>query len=288
MTNISKCITDDKGIVMSCINSTDIVKKMKELHNLDVSVTAALGRLITVTALMGYGLKNPNDMITVKINDGIKLNSLISTADSSGNVKGYATVNKVKLVELDEFGQPNVNKIIGNQGNLTVIKDVGLPEPNIGTVKLATGGIAEDIAVYYALSEQIPTAVGAGVFLDGEEVKAAGGYIVHRLPEVSEETVSIIERNIKNNFQICGMFLQGMTELDICAKILETLNYTTIDKSSVEYKCECNRERVTDALLSLSADDREQIYNDKGNVIANCQFCNKSLTITRDELNKLL
>lgn len=287
MGKLIRCITSDGLVMASAVDSTDIVSRAEQIHNTSAVVTAALGRLLTATSLMGNMLKGAKNTITVKIAGDGPVGSLIAVADAEGNVRGYA-VNSVVELPLKPNGKLDVSGAVGTNGTLYVIKDLGLKEPYNGFVPLSSGEIAEDITAYYAVSEQIPTVCALGVLVNPDlTVKKAGGYIIQLLPAVmnDENIIGKLEENIRHIPPVTAMLEEGMDIEDIVRKALNGFETEVLYEQEVAYKCNCSRKRFEKAIKSLSKDELLSMAEEMDEAEVNCQFCNKSYVFSKEELN---
>lgn len=290
MGKLIRCITSDGLVMATALDSTDIVTKAEQIHKTSAVVTAALGRLLTATAMMGNALKGKSNTITVKIDGDGPAGALIAVADSAGDVRGYA-VNPVVEIPLKENGKLDVSGAVGTNGTLFVIKDLGMKEPYNGFVPLSTGEIAEDIAAYYAVSEQIPTVCALGVLVNPDlTVRVAGGYIIQLLPAAHgyEEVISKLENNIKAMKPITTLLDEGKTIEDIVKIALAGFEVEVLSEQSAEYKCNCSRERFERALKSLNKQELTEMADEMDKAETVCQFCNSVYTFTSDEIRSFL
>ncbi|NLK70977.1 MAG: Hsp33 family molecular chaperone HslO [Clostridiales bacterium] len=285
---IKRAISSDASVVASVLDATDIVSEIERIHTTSAVVTAALGRLSIAASLMGYGLKGEKDSITLRLDGNGPTGSLVAVSDSRGNVKSYVC-NPIVELPLNQYGKLDVAGAVGKEGTLSVIKDLGLKEPYIGQIPIVSGEIAEDIASYFAVSEQIPTVCGLGVLVNPDlSVKAAGGYLVQLLPFADEKSVDILEKNIKQILPVSKMFDDGMTAEEISLKLLEGLNPNVLDEAEVAYKCDCSRERTEKILISLGEKEIKEIVEDNEITEVCCHFCNKKYKFTPEELMALI
>lgn len=289
MDKIIRCITSDGGIMAIAVDASDIVFTAKKLHNLSSSAAAALGRLLCASSMMGDLLKQKDATMNLRLSGGGPLGVVVAVADSRGNVRGYVG-NGNCPTEYYENGKINVAKAVGKDGVLNVMRDYGSGDPYIGQVPIVSGEIAEDIANYYATSEQIPTVCSLGVLLDKNdgEVLLAGGLLVQLLPGADEETVSKLEKNAQALEPMTTMLAKGMSVLDICEKALEGFEIEVLDENPVNYVCTCSKERVRNALKSLSKEELKAMIEEDGKAEANCHFCNKTYCFNRAELQGIL
>lgn len=265
--------------------TTNLVEEGRKIHDTSPVVSAAMGRLMTAAGMMGYMLKGEKDIITLQIKGDGPLRGIVVTADNKGNVKGYPYNPSVDL-PLNSIGKLDVKGAIGN-GYLTVIKDLGLKEPYIGQTKLVSGEIAEDLTFYFYNSEQIPSAVALGVLVDRDwSIKKAGGFIIQLMPETDEETISKLENNLKKISSITSLLEEGKLAEDILEMLLGEIEI--LDKLPVNYNCNCTREKIRKALISIGLKDlKEMLEEDKGGEVK-CFFCNSSYVFNEDDLKEII
>ena len=290
MGKLIRCITSDGLVMATALDSTDIVAKAESLHKTSAVVTAALGRLLTATSLMGNALKGSESTITVKIDGNGPSGAVIAVADSNGDVRGYA-VNPVVEIPLKANGKLDVSGAVGTDGTLYVIKDLGMKEPYNGFVPIATGEIAEDIAAYYAVSEQIPTVCALGVLVNPDlTVRVAGGYIIQLLPAAYgyDEVIDKLEDNIKVMKPITTLLDEGKDILEIVKIALDGFEVEVLEEQSATYKCNCSRERFESALKSLNQEELESMANEMEKAETVCQFCGSVYTFTNDEIRAFI
>ena len=263
----------------------ETVNTAQQIHHSYPVCTAALGRLLTGGAMMGAMCKNEDDLVTLKIDGDGPIKQATVTADAHGNVKGLLYDPAVEL-PLKANGHLDVGSAIG-AGTLCVIKDLGLKEPYVGQTSLVSGEIGEDLTYYFASSEQVPTSVGLGVLVDTDlSVKHAGGFIIQLLPFASEDTISALEQALGKVHSVTDYFLQGKTPEEMMREILGEIEVEAV--RPVQYHCNCNRERVTKALISLGRKELDEMIADGQPVTLHCDFCNKDYTFTIDELKSLI
>lgn len=288
MGELVRAISENGGVVAFAIDSTDIVSQMERIHRTSAVVTAGLGRLLTAASLMGSLLKNEEDSITLRIKGNGPAGSLIAVSDYKGNVRGYVE-NPIVELELNKFGKLDVSGAIGKEGTLSVVKDIGLKDPYVGQIPLVSGEVAEDITAYYANSEQIPTACGLGVLVAPDlSVISAGGYIIQLLPGTTDEEITQIEENIRKMPPVSTMLKDKKTPEDICKMALEGFNPEVLDRMNCSYKCNCSRERVEKALISLGKDELNAMADENITQKVNCHFCNKIYRFNSQELRNLV
>lgn len=288
MGNLVRAISEDGGVIACAINSTEIVSQIEKIHQTSAVVTAGLGRLATAASMMGYMLKGEKDTMTLRINGGGATGTLIAVSNSSGNVKAFVE-NPIVEIPLNQYGKLDVKGAVGNDGFLSVIKDLGLKEPYVGQTPIVSGEIAEDITNYYAVSEQIPTVCGLGVLVSPDlSVRAAGGYIVQLLPFAEEGCISVLEENIKNIESVSAMIDEGLEPKDIIELLLKNLNPNVLENASTAYKCDCSRERTSRALSLIKKEDLVEMHNEQETVEVCCHFCNKKYEFSRNDIAEMI
>ena len=289
MDRILRCITSDGSVMALAIDSTDLVYTAQRVHKTSPTATAALGRLLTASSVMGAQLKQRGASITLKINGGGPIGTVVAVADSSGNCKGYAENPQADLPKKPS-GKLDVSGLIGSDGLLCVIRDYGAGEPYVGQVPIVSGEIAEDITSYYGVSEQIPSVCALGVLVDKEtgEVLLSGGLLIQLLPAAGEETVCRLEENIRALEPVTTMLAKGIGIEEMCKKALDGFEVEVLDEFSVHYACNCSKERVKNAIRLLSNEEILSLPDEKGYAEANCQFCGKSYQVSREELEKMV
>lgn len=284
MGKIVRTISADASVVATAFDAKDVVAEIERIHKPSAVVTAALGRLSIAASLIGMGLKNKEDTVTVRMNGNGPCGTLIAVADSFGNVKSYVG-NPIVEIPLNNLGKLDVKGAVGTEGTLTVIKDLGLREPYTGQIPIVSGEIAEDIATYFAISEQIPTVCGLGVLVNPDlTVAAAGGYLIQLLPFADEKVIDIIENNIKSLPSVTEMLSSGVTVEEMALKVLDGLTPNVLDDFSAEYKCDCSKERVERALISIGRNDLKEMAAENDNTEVCCHFCDKKYSFSSEEL----
>lgn len=263
------------------------VETARQAHNTSPVVTAGLGRLLTAGAMMGSMMKGDRDVLTIKAEGSGPVGHYLVTADSKGNVKGYAA-NPNVILPANAAGKLDVGGSLG-VGLLTVIKDLGLKEPYTGTCELASGEIAEDLTYYFASSEQTPSSVGLGVLMTKDNtVNVAGGFIIQLMPDATEETISIVEEKISTIKSVTSMLENGLDPEGIINLILGGLDPEILDKMPVRFYCNCSKERVSKALIAIGRKELDNIIEENEPIEVKCHFCNKAYNFTVDELKKLV
>ena len=280
--------TAGDGQVRAFVATTrNMVEQAREFHKTTKVATAALGRTLTATSMMGLMMKNDGDKITVIIKGGGPIGSILATANSKGIVKGYVD-NPNVVVEDYENGKLNVAAAVGSEGTVRVTKDLGLREPYNGSYPMVSGEIAQDLTYYFALSEQTPSVVALGVLTKEEEVEYAGGFIVQLMPDATEETISKLESNVANLDSITNMLKEGKTPEDILNIVLDGLNPQILDKCDVGFECECSKERVEGVLISIGQHQLAEMIEEDKKAEIGCQFCNSKYMFDEDELKAIL
>ncbi|MCE9676036.1 Hsp33 family molecular chaperone HslO [Paraclostridium bifermentans] len=280
--------TAGDGQVRAFVATTrNMVEKARDLHKTSKVATAALGRTLTATSMMGLMMKNDGDKITVIIKGGGPIGSILATANSKGIVKGYVD-NPNVVVEDYENGKLNVAAAVGSEGTVRVTKDLGLREPYNGSYPMVSGEIAQDLTYYFALSEQTPSVVALGVLTKEEEVEYAGGFIVQLMPDATEETISKLESNVANLDSITNMLKEGKTPEHILNIVLDGLNPQILDKCDVGFECECSKERVEGVLISIGQHQLAEMIEEDKKAEIGCQFCNTKYMFDEDELKAIL
>lgn len=265
----------------------ELVEHARITHGTSPVGTAALGRLLTAAGIMGSMMKGDKDLLSIIINADGPMGKTGVTADSKANVKGYISTPEFQNPP-NYLGKLDVGGAIGN-GNLRVIKDMGLKEPYVGTVGLITGEIAEDLTYYFATSEQVPTSVGLGVLMNKDNtVRQAGGFIVQLMPFASDEAIDRLEENIKNISSVTSMLDSGMSPEDILRQVLSGFDLDITDTIPTQYCCNCSKERVSKALISVGRAELKSMINDGKEIEVNCHFCNTNYIFSVEELKEML
>ena len=269
------------------VRSTEMTAKARELHYTYPVVTAALGRLLSAGAMMGSMMKGDKDKLTIQMNGDGPIGQLTVTVDSHGNVKGFPA-NPAVDIPLKKPGMLDVGAAVGH-GIMTVSMDLGLDEPYNGQVEIQTGEIGDDLAYYFTVSEQTPSAVGLGVMIDTDSsVKEAGGFILQLMPGASEETISALEEKVASAEPVTTMMEKGMTPEDILSYYLDGLDLKILEKQPVRFHCDCSKEKVASALATISKKDLEGLINDGEEIEVKCHFCNSAYKYNIDELKEIM
>lgn len=267
--------------------TTETVEEARKDHNTSPVATAALGRLLTAGAMMGTMMKGDKDILTLQIKAGGPLEGITVTADSKGRVKGYVG-NPNVCIPANSKGKLDVAGAVGI-GFMNVIKDMGLKEPYVGQVALQTSEIAEDLTYYFATSEQVPSAVGLGVLMNKDNtVRQAGGFIVQLMPFAEEETIAKLEANVQKITSVTNLLEEGHTPESLLEKVLEGFDMEINEKIPTEFYCNCSRERVEKALISIGRKELNEMIQEGKPIELNCHFCNKNYEFTVEELKEIL
>ncbi len=286
---IIRCITSDGTIMAEAIDSTNIVYTAQKIHKTGPVATAALGRLLTGSSLMGALLKRKEETVSIKINGGGPLGDVCAYADSYGNCRGYIQNPDIDLPR-KENGKLDVGAGVGKDGLITVMRDSGEGMPYTGSAELISGEIAEDITGYYAVSEQTPTVCALGVLLDKEshDVLLSGGLLIQALPTATDEELEKLENSVKSMESVTTMLTKGMDILAICKRALSGFEVEVLDEYDVAYTCSCSEDRVVRALSSLKPSEvRELADNDENRMEVKCQYCGKTYYFTKEDLGRI-
>ena len=278
----------DGFVKVVAIRSTEIVKRAAEIHGTTPNATAALGRALTAASMMGNMQKVDNGSMTLQVRGGGPIGTITCVSDADGNVRGCVTEAKVPLVEKYP-GKLDVGATVGTDGSLTVIRDLQMKEPYIGSVPLVSGEIGDDVTAYFAQSEQTPTACALGVLVDRDtSVKVAGGYLLQLLPGAPEETIDALEKGIQRAGAVTAMLEAGLTPEEILGQACGDLGVVFMETVEVSYKCYCTRERVTAALISLGREELTEIMEDQKAFHVDCQFCDTVYGFTPEDIKEIL
>ena len=281
-------MTMDGSVKVVAIRSTEMVRTGATIHNTTPNATAAFGRALTAASMMGNMQKVENGSMTLQIKGGGPIGTIVCVADPVGNVRGYVHEPNVPLVEKHP-GKLDVGATVGTDGALTVIRDMQMKEPYVGSVPLVSGEIGDDITAYFAQSEQTPTACALGVLVDRDRSgKVAGGYLLQLLPNASDEVIDKLEEGIRRAGAVTTMLEQGMTPEDILGQVCGELGVVFMETTPVSYKCYCSRERVTSALISLGRKELTEIMEDNKPFPVGCQFCSEEYIFTPEDIQELL
>ena len=278
----------DGFVKVVAIRSTETVKRGAQIHGTTPNATEAFGRCLTAASMMGNMQKVENGSMTLQIRGGGPIGTITCVSDSEGNVRGFVTEPNLPLVEKYP-GKRDVGASVGTNGSLTVIRDLQMKEPYIGSVPLVTGEIGDDVTAYFAQSEQAPTACALGVLVDRDcSVKVAGGYLLQLLPGAPDETIDALERGIKRAGSVTAMLEQGMTPEDILGQVGGDLGVVFMETTPISYRCYCSRDRVTAALISLGKEELEQIMTEEKSFPVECQFCDTVYRFSAEDISEIL
>ena len=278
----------DGFVKVVAIRSTEIVRRAAQIHGTTANATAAFGRALTAASMMGNMQKVENGSMTLQIRGGGPIGTITVVSDPVGNVRGVVTEPRVPLVE--KFpGKLDVGATVGTDGTLTVIRDLQMKEPYIGSIELISGEIGDDVTAYFVQSEQTPTACALGVLVDRDQsVKVAGGYLLQLLPGAPDETIDALERGIQRAGAVTKMLDSGLTPEDILGQVCGELGVVFMETTEVSYKCYCSRERVEAALISLGKKELAEIAAEGKTFPVECQFCDTVYEFTPDDIRKLI
>ena len=281
-------MTMDGFVKVVAIRSTEMVRRGAEIQGTTPNATAAFGRALTAGSMMGNMQKVENGSMTMQIRGGGPIGTITVVSDPEGNVRGTVTEPRVPLVEKHP-GKLDVGATVGTDGTLTVIRDLQMKEPYIGSTPLVSGEIGDDVTAYFAQSEQTPTACALGVLVDRDRtVKVAGGYLLQLLPGAPDEVIDALEDGIRKAGAVTAMLEQGMTPEDILGQVCGTLGVVFLETAEVQYKCYCSRERVEGALISLGREELTQIVQEGKDFPVECQFCDTVYRFTPENIKELL
>ena len=286
--NYISAMAKSGDVVCYVLDSTEIVACAEQIHKTSAAVTAALGRLLTAASLMGTRLKNETASLNLQLNGNGPAGAFLAVSDSLGNVRGYAQ-NPVVELPLNRYGKLDVAGVVGRDGFLHVTRDFGFGEPYIGNTPIVSGEIAEDITHYYATSEQTPTVCALGVLVNTDlTVINAGGFIVQLLPGAEESAIERLETNVNAMPPITQLLSDGKSPENIAKMLLHGFECEILEQRTVKYYCNCSQERVERALISIGAEDLEQMANEQPIIEVDCHFCPKIYKFTPDEIRNLV
>ena len=286
---IVRAMTGDGYVKAVAITGRDLVERARNIHTLLPMATAALGRALLGASMMGDMLKEQKGSLTLQIKGGGPLGTILAVSDCEGNVRGYVQNPHVELIEKYP-GKLDVGAAVGDErGTLTVIKDIGLKEPYVGSIGLFSGEIADDLAMYFVESEQIPTACALGVLVGTDQsVTSAGGYLIQLLPGASEEIITKIEAGVRKLGPVSAALEGGLDGEGLLRAVLSEFELEILEKHPVEYRCYCSRERVSRALVSMGRTELSSLIEEQGQAELTCQFCDRVYHYSKEELEELL
>lgn len=285
---IVRAISTDGMVQAAAICSRDLTERARQIHKTLPVATAALGRTLAAASMMGNALKSDGASLTLQFKGGGPLGTVLAVSDNEGNVRGYVTNPHVDI-PLRKDGKLDVGTAVGHEGTLTVIKDLHMKEPYVGTIDLLGGEIAEDVAGYFVKSEQIPTACALGVLVDRDQsVKAAGGYLIQLMPGAAEDTIAKVEGGIMAAGAVSAILEKNDDPEAMLRTVMSNFDLKILETCPVEYRCYCSRERVERALISLGRTELEQMLSEQGGCQLTCQFCDAVYEFTAEDIQRLL
>ena len=283
-----RAISKDGHIKATAVSTRALTERARQIHKALPVATAALGRTLAAVSMMGNALKEDGASVTLQIKGGGPLGTLLAVSDNQGNVRGTVD-NPVVDLPLRPDGKLDVGAAVGHEGTLTVIRDLNMKEPYVGTIGLFSGEIADDIAMYFVESEQIPTACALGVLVGVDQsVTAAGGYLIQLLPGAGEEVISKIEAGVQRMGPVTPVLEQGVDARGLLQAVLSEFQLEFLESHPVEYRCYCSRDRVTRALISMGREELESLIREQGQADLTCQFCDAVYHYTKDDLEAVL
>ena len=286
--HIVRAITKDGFVKAMAISSTNLVERARNIHKTTPTATAALGRVLTAASMMGNLQKVDNGALTLQVKGGGPLGTILATSDATGNVRGYVHNPSITLLE-KYAGKLDVGAAVGKEGMLTVIRDLQMKEPYIGSVALVSGEIADDVTAYFAQSEQTPTACALGVLVDTDQsVKVAGGYLIQLLPGTPDEVIDKLEAGIQKAGAVTPMLDEGLSPEEILLRVLADFETEILETTPVEYRCYCSRERVLQTLVTIGKKDLQELVEEQKPIRVECQFCDNVYEFSPQELQTLL
>lgn len=285
---IIKCLAHNGKISIICAKTTKLVEEARKTHDLSPVVTAAFGRMLTITSILGVEMKNEKDKLTVQIKGNGEIGMMVATANNLPRIKGYVANPHVDI-PLNEDGKLDVGRAVGNQGYINVIKDIGLKDPYIGISPLVSGEIAEDFANYFVNSEQRRSAVALGVLVNKDGVKNSGGYLINAMPDAGEEEIAKVEQAIFKAGAISKMLDQNMSLIEIAKKVTGDENVKIIEENITPlFECDCSKEHMKNGIATIGKEELQEILETDGKLEVVCHFCNKKYQFSREELEEIL
>ncbi|MBQ8851903.1 MAG: Hsp33 family molecular chaperone HslO [Oscillibacter sp.] len=283
-----RAISKDGYVKAVAVSTRDLTERARQIHKTLPVATAALGRTLAAASMMGNALKDEGSSLTLQIKGNGPLGKLLVVSDNQGNVRGTVD-NPQADVPLRADGKLNVGAAVGEEGTLTVIRDLNMKEPYVGSVELIGGEIAEDLAGYFVESEQIPTACGLGVLVDRDQsVKVAGGYLIQLLPGAGEDIITMAEGSLMAAGPVTGLLQENDDPADMLKRALSDFDLEILEESDIEYRCYCSRERMERALISLGADELQAMIDEQGDVELTCRFCDSVQKFEKAELESMV
>ncbi len=289
MDEIIRAITADGFVKAYVVNSTEVVREAQAVHQTGKVASAALGRTVTAALILANDMKNETDRVSVQFRSEGPIGNVVAEANGKNEVKGFVSNPNVTL-PLREDGKLDVGGALGHKGTLTIVRDIGMKEPYVGTVELISGEIAEDISYYYMQSEQIPTVLGLGVLVaQNFAILSAGGFMIQLLPGAPDSIIDQIEANVKNlPASISSLLADGKNAAEILSMLLSGFDYQILSKKEPLYRCDCSRFRVESALISLGRAEMESMIEEEQTTEVSCHYCNKKYHFSQEDLRMLL
>ena len=283
-----RAITADGMVKAAAVSTKYLTERARQIHRTLPVATAALGRLLAAGSMLGNALKGDGASVTLQLRGGGPLGTVLVVSDNEGNVRGTVDNPAVDL-PLREDGKLNVGAAVGVDGTLTVIRDLNMKEPYVGSVALLSGEIADDLATYFVESEQIPTAVGLGVLVDRDQsVKVAGGYIIQLLPGAGEDIISKVEGGVLGAGSVTKMLSENDDPEAMLRRLLADFDVEILERTPVEYRCDCSRDRMERALISLGPQELRSLIDEQGEAELCCRFCDQKQHFSREQLEEML
>lgn len=285
---IVRAMTKDGFVKAVAISSTHLVERARIIHHTTPTATAALGRTLTAASMMGNMQKVENGTMTLQIKGGGPLGTVLAVSDATGNVRGYVQNPGITLLE-KYAGKLDVGAAVGRNGMLTVIRDLQMKEPYVGSVALVSGEIADDVTAYFAQSEQTPTACALGVLVGTDQsVTVAGGYILQLLPGAPDDIIDRLEQGIQSAGTVTGLLSSGMTPEEMLQCVMSEFDVELLETTPVEYRCYCSRDRVKSTLIAIGKDELREIVDENKPIQIECQFCDTHYEFTPEQIEELL
>ena len=286
--SLIRAMTRDGFVKITAVDSTQITRRARQIHQTTAVATAALGRVLTAASMIGNMQKKEDGSITLIIKGGGPLGTLLATSDPEGNPRGYVENPQVALMEKYQ-GKLDVGAAVGSQGTLTLIRDLHMKEPYVGTIELIGGEIAEDIAAYFVESEQVPTVCALGVYMDRDQsVEVAGGYLLQLLPGAPEDLIDRLEEGVQKAGNVTTLMREGLSPKQVILRVLDGMDVEFLEEQEICYKCYCSRSRVESTIISLGEKDLREIIDAGEPITVGCQFCDVTYTFTPEDLSGLL
>lgn len=285
---IIKMLAYEGRVNIICCSSTNLVEEARKTHDLSPVVTAAFGRLLTMTAMMGAEMKSSHHRLTIQLKGNGPIGTMVTVSNNTPRVKGFVS-NPIVDIPLNEDGKLDVGEAVGHQGYLNIIKDIGLKDPYIGMVPIVSGEIAEDFANYFVTSEQSQAAVALGVLVDKNGVRSSGGYIIRAMPDATEEDITKLEQNIMKAGAISKMLDQKLSLLEIAKKVIGDEKLEVIEENIFpKYECDCSKEHMAEGLATIGKEELTKLIEEDSQAETVCHFCNKKYIFKKEELEEII